>query len=209
MSEASDAAEQIVRMMLSGGEIAVRLSGSALKNGAALLLALAKNHKKVFGKVNLSKMLGITRDIRTFAMTPAQFRQFKKRARRMKILYSAVHDKRNRTAPVDIILPTTEIERANVIFDQIRFVPEREKQGEQPSHNEQMREAKNVSRSEPDSKDIKDNSSTHTSREKMTNERPSVEQKLKENKAVIENMRRQAPARNRQRMKKRAKGKTK
>ena len=60
MSEASEAAEQVVRMMLSGGEIAVRLSGSALKNGAALLLALAKNHKNVFGKINLSKMLGMT-----------------------------------------------------------------------------------------------------------------------------------------------------
>ena len=73
MSEASEAAEQVVRMMLSGGEIAVRLSGSALKNGAALLLALAKNHKNVFGKINLSKMLGMTRDIRTFALTPEQY----------------------------------------------------------------------------------------------------------------------------------------
>ena len=31
MSEASDAAEQVVRMMLSGSEVAVRLGGSALK----------------------------------------------------------------------------------------------------------------------------------------------------------------------------------
>ena len=59
MSEASDAAEQVVRMMLSGGEVAVRLGGSALKNGTAMLLALAKSHKKVFGKINLSKMLGM------------------------------------------------------------------------------------------------------------------------------------------------------
>lgn len=42
MSEASDAAEQVVRMMLSGGEVAVRLGGSALKNGTAMLLALGK-----------------------------------------------------------------------------------------------------------------------------------------------------------------------
>ena len=48
MSESSDAAEQVVRMMLSGGEVAIRLSGSALKNGAALLLALSKNHKKIY-----------------------------------------------------------------------------------------------------------------------------------------------------------------
>ena len=180
-----------------------------MKNGTAMLLALAKSHKKVFGKINLSKMLGMTRDIRTFTLTPAQFKQYKKRARRMKILYSAVQDKHNKNALVDIILPATEIERANVVFEQIRFVPEQEKQTEQPSHNEPQREEKNAYRSEPYSKDTKDNSSTRTGRERKTNERPSVEQRLKENKARIENQRRQAPTKERQRTKKRSKGKSK
>ena len=209
MSEASEAAEQVVRMMMSGGEVAVRLGGSALKNGAALLLALAKNHKKVFGKINLSKMLGMTRDIRTFTMTPAQFRAFRTKARKMKILYSAVQDKHNRKSPVDVILPATELERANMVFEKIRFVPEQEHQQKQPSHGEQQREEKNASRSELDFKDIRDNSSTRSVREKKMNERPSVEQKLKENKAVLENQRRQAPTRQRQRTKKRSKGKSK
>ncbi len=46
----SEAAEQVVHMMLSGGEVAVKLAGSAAKNAAAMLLALARNHKKVYGK---------------------------------------------------------------------------------------------------------------------------------------------------------------
>ena len=33
-------------MMLSGGEVAVKLAGLAAKNAAAMLLALARNHKK-------------------------------------------------------------------------------------------------------------------------------------------------------------------
>ena len=33
-------------MMLSGGEVAVKLAGSAAKNAAVMLLALARNHKK-------------------------------------------------------------------------------------------------------------------------------------------------------------------
>ena len=52
-----EAADQLVRMMLSGSEVAVRLSGSALKNVLALRMALAKNHKTISGKVNLAKML--------------------------------------------------------------------------------------------------------------------------------------------------------
>lgn len=38
-----EAADQLVRMMLSGSEVAVRLSGSAIKNVLALTMALAKN----------------------------------------------------------------------------------------------------------------------------------------------------------------------
>ena len=57
-----EAADQMVRMLLSGTEVVIRLSGSALKNLLALTLALARNHKKLSGKVNLGKMLRETRD---------------------------------------------------------------------------------------------------------------------------------------------------
>ena len=40
-----EAADQLVRMMLSFGEVSVRLGGSALKNVLALSMALAKNNK--------------------------------------------------------------------------------------------------------------------------------------------------------------------
>ncbi len=63
-------------MMLSGSEVAVRLSGSAIKNVLALTMALAKNHKTISGKVNLVKMLKETRDVRRFAMSPEQYQQF-------------------------------------------------------------------------------------------------------------------------------------
>ena len=44
-----EAADQMVRMLLSGTEVVIRLSGSALKNLLALTLALARNHKKLSG----------------------------------------------------------------------------------------------------------------------------------------------------------------
>lgn len=207
MTESGDAAEQVVRMMLSGSEVAVRLAGAGVKNGVAMLLALMKNHKKVYGKTSMVKMLKNTRDIRVFTMTPAQFKQFKAKAKKMKILYSAVQDKHNRNAPVDVILPTTELERANMVFEKIKFVPEQEKQADQPSKEKQQE--KNASRSEPGSRDTKDRSSTRSGSER-TNERPSVEQKLKENKAAKEKQRQdRATARNKQRTKKKSKGRSK
>ena len=76
-----EAADQLVRMMLSGGEVAVRLTGSAVKNLLAISLALAKSHKKISGKVRMGKMLQQTRDLRVFPMTQEEYREFRHKAR--------------------------------------------------------------------------------------------------------------------------------
>lgn len=116
-----EAADQLVRMMLSSGEVAVRLSGSALKNMLALTLALAKDHKRISGKVNLGKMLRETRDLRQFPMTPEQYRQFQKLAKKQKLLYSAIHDRDDHGRLIDVIMPVTELDRANQIFERILY----------------------------------------------------------------------------------------
>ena len=85
-----EAADQLVRMMLAGSEVVIRLSGSAMKNVLALSLALAKSHKRISGKVNLRKMLREARVLRQFPMTPEQYRQFQKLAKRQKLLVQAI-----------------------------------------------------------------------------------------------------------------------
>lgn len=127
-----EAADQLVRMMLSGSEVAVRLSGSALKNVLALTMALAKNHKTISGKVNMTKMLKETRDVRRFAMSPEQYQAFKKRAGKQKILFSAIRDTDGHGKVVDVIMPVTEIDRANLIFERIQYLGQPE-QAQQPS----------------------------------------------------------------------------
>ena len=127
-----EAADQLVRMMLSGTEVAVRLSGSALKNLLALTMALAQNHKTLSGKVNMGKMLRETRDLRRFPMTRQQYRKFKKLAKKHKLLYSVIRDRDDRGQLMDVILPVTELDRANAIFERVLHTlptePEREPQ---------------------------------------------------------------------------------
>lgn len=96
-------------MMLSGGEVAVKLAGSAAKNAAAMLLALARNHKKVYGKTSLKKILQQTRDIRTFSLTPEQYREFSRQAKD-KVLFAGIQDKEQPDAPIDLVIPTTDLE---------------------------------------------------------------------------------------------------
>ncbi len=197
MSESSEAAEQMVRMMLSGGEAAIRLSGSAIKNSAALLLALARSHKRVFGKVRLVQMLRETRDIRQFQMTPEQFRTFKKMAKKKKVLYSAIRDRLHPSALVDVLLPITEVERANMVFEDIKYIPPNSKQqAQQPLEKQEEQAPKKEDRWRRGSPGTRDNSSISKGKEKKTtSERPSIEQKLKENKALLERQRKKDPIR--------------
>lgn len=136
-----EAADQLVRMILASGEVAVRLSGSALKNVLALTLALAKDHKKIYGKVNLGRMLRETRDLRQFPMTPEQYRQFHKLAKRQKLLYSSIRDRDGRGRLIDVILPVTELDRANQIFGRMLY-QEPTRREEQPPQREREKPAK-------------------------------------------------------------------
>ena len=119
-----EAADQMVRMMLSTGEVAIRLSGSAAKNLLALTMALAKDHKKLSGKVNIAKMLRETRDLRLFPMTPEQYKTFKRKAGKQKLLYSAILDQDGKGKLVDVVMPVTELDRANLIFERILYTPQ-------------------------------------------------------------------------------------
>ncbi len=116
-----EAADQMVRMMLSGGEVAVRLGGSALKNLLALTMALVKHDKVLSGKVNMERMLRETRDLRLFPMSPEQYKQFQKHAKKQKILFSAIKDRDGRGRLIDVVMPVTELDRANLIFERILY----------------------------------------------------------------------------------------
>ena len=140
-----EAADQMVRMMLTSGEVAIRLTGSAMKNMLALSMALAKDHKRLSGKINMGKMLRETRDIRLFPMTPEQYKRFCKLAKRQKLMYSAIHDMDPKGDKlIDVVMPVTEIDRADLIFERILYrdpsrPPEQEEDKAPPGHSRPVR----------------------------------------------------------------------
>ncbi len=154
-----EAADQMVRMMLSGTEVMVRLSGSALKNLLALTMALASNRKTLSGKVNMGKMLRETRDLRRFPMTPEQYKQFQKLAKKHKLLFSVIKDKDDKGKLMDVILPVTELDRANAIFERILYTlpPEPERRPAKPLQkgHEVFRERQASEREAPEQAQVK------------------------------------------------------
>lgn len=190
-----EAADKLTRMMLSGGEVALRLGGSAVKNLLALTMALVKSRKTVSGKVNLNRMLRETRDLRVFPMTPDQYRQFRAQAKKQKILFSAIKDKDGKGKLVDVVMPATELDRANLVFERIlyRGAPEQEEKAapgraKDRKAKKQEKEAappKKGTRSGRDSPDTKTRSSTPAASGRTTSDRPSVERLLQKFRAQL------------------------
>lgn len=170
-----DTADEVVRLALSGTEITLRLAASATKNLAMLTLALGKNHKKLSGKTNLRQMLKETREIQTISLPPEQYKLFQKRAAKYKILYATIRDKRDSGQNVDILMPVTELSRANLLLERIGL-------GERPEQSKEKEEhRKNGSRWEPGWSDTRSNPTCSKQKDgiqKTNDQKPSIEAKL-------------------------------
>ena len=118
-----EAADQMVKMMLFGGEVAIRLTGSALKNMLALTMTLMKNHRTLSGKVNMRKMLQETRDLRVITLSSEDYKKFAKLAKKQRILFAAIKNRDNIGQVIDVVLPAGELERANMVFQRMQNMP--------------------------------------------------------------------------------------
>ena len=199
-----EAADQLVRMMLSGGEVAVRLTGSAVKNLLAISLALAKSHKKISGKIRMGKILQQTRDLRVFPMTQEEYRDFRHKARGPKLLYAAIQNSRDTNdlnSMVDVIMPSSEVERANLVFQKMMYQQPESLQKDQPEQERQPEKEpgtpKKDSRSGRGLRDTDISSPTHarSAARRTSEDRPSVEGRLQDYRTQLEEQRRRAPAR--------------
>ena len=114
MSYTADAADQMMRIILTTGEITLRLTASLLKNAIALIAALAKRHKKVCGKTRLTKLLQTTRELRCCPIPLDQYQAFRSYAKRYGIQYAVIKDKL--TGTLEIVCAESEMDRVNRVF---------------------------------------------------------------------------------------------
>ena len=86
-----DSAEQIVHIMFQGMDIALRLTGSATKNLAQLLIMATKNEnvKVRRGETSLVKLLREGKELRTYRMRIQDLPVFKSKAKPYGILFAA------------------------------------------------------------------------------------------------------------------------
>lgn len=116
-----EAADEVVRMVVNGSEVAIRLTGSAAKNLAAILVAWSKNHKKVYGKTSMMKLLRSGEELQVLSMTKEQYLDFKASARKQ-VLFAPFMDKKSEDGKVDVVIAARSIPLVNHILDRIGYI---------------------------------------------------------------------------------------
>ena len=186
-----ETADQVVRMTLNGTEMAARLTGTAAKEIAMLLYAVASDHKQSRGKTKLANLLRTGKELSVFAVKDTDVKRFMEEAKKYGVLYCVLKDKDATDSITEIMAKAEDAAKINRIYDKLgmatvgvrdvqaqleqsRITPEKEaERTPNPS-----RSRKSTSRSEP--------TSTPENVSAKASDRPSVRQELKEIKAAME-----------------------
>ena len=123
MNNGGDAAEQIVRLSLEGFEIAAKLTGSAAKNVALLLVSVLKQEQQTKGKARLTNMIRSGKELKVFSLPQKDIQKFTEQAKRYGVLYCLLRDKTTRAgdAPVDIIARAEDASKINRIVERFKL----------------------------------------------------------------------------------------
>lgn len=195
-----DAADEMVRMMLNGTEVVIRLTGSAAKNLAALLVAWSKNEKKVYGKTTMMKLLKSGEPLQVLSMTKEQYSKFKGMAKK-KVLYAPFLNEKRGDNKLDVVISEKSLPMVNHILKKIGY-------GEVAKTQPEVEETKKKdtpSRQNSNAAEVKSEAQQDIrSKEKPTQQpqKDSVKVKLEQNRRQLQ--RKNQPNKTKQKNKKRS-----
>ena len=155
MNNGGDAAEQVVRLSLEGFEVAAKLSGSAAKNVALLLVSVLKQEQKTKGKARLTNMIKSGKELKVFTIPNKDLKKFTEQAKRYGVLYCVLRDRNTKgdNVPIDIIARAEDASKIQRIIerfelssvDKAAIVTEAQKAVEQREAKEQDKPTKSKS----------------------------------------------------------------
>ncbi len=117
MSYSGDAAEQVVRLSLETGEVAVKLAGEGAKQLAILLYAILREQKKTKGKTRLTNMLRSGKELKVFAVKDTDLQLFCREAKKYGVLYCVLKDRDATDGITDIMVRAEDASKINRIFE--------------------------------------------------------------------------------------------
>lgn len=104
MNTSGEAADQVMRMMLNGAEVLIKLSGSGAKNAAVLLYSIARQQKKTKGAARLESMLRSGKPLKVYTFRDSDLPKFKEVAKQYGILYTVLKEKDKTGGVFDVMV---------------------------------------------------------------------------------------------------------
>lgn len=117
MSYSGDAAEQVVRLSLETGEVAVKLAGEGAKQLAILLYAILREQEKTKGKTRLTNMLRSGKELKVFAVKDSDLQLFCREAKKYGVLYCVLKDRDATDGLTDIMVRAEDASKINRIIE--------------------------------------------------------------------------------------------
>lgn len=119
----ADSAEEIVKIYLEGVEMSLRVTGTAAKNIAMMLIAMSKEKQATRGKTRLTNMLKTNKPLKIFTISADELKKFSQEAKKYGILYCALANKSNSKIDgmVDIMIKEEDAGKMNRIAERFNF----------------------------------------------------------------------------------------
>lgn len=112
MNTSGEAADQVVRMALQTGEVALKITGEGAKQLAVLLYAILKEQKKSKGKARMETLVRTGKPLTVYSVKESDIKEFVKEAKRYGVLYCAVRNpRRSKDGMVDVIVKQEDASR--------------------------------------------------------------------------------------------------
>lgn len=123
MSE-NEAVDKVIKVVIDGSEYIINLGVKTAAKAAALVLALARlaadsHHSK--GKQTLKTMLKTGKELDIFSVAPQDLKEFTREAKKYGITFCAIKDKKDKDAPVDILVKAEDAGRVNRIVERLNL----------------------------------------------------------------------------------------
>ena len=181
MNTSGEAADQVMKMMLNGTEVLIKLTGTGAKNAAVLLYSMARQQKKTKGSARLESMLRSGKPLKVYTFKADDLPKFKEVAKQYGILYTILKEKDKTDGVFDVMVRAEDeskiariTERFNLAqVDVATLRAEIVKEQEEKKENDQ--EAQNPPEAEHPEKDDSEKLADEMLAKPIQREEPTVE----------------------------------
>ncbi len=176
-----DAAEQVVRMSLEGGEFAIRMAGSGAKQLAVLVYAVLKDQKRTKGKIRLTNMLKSGKELKVFAVQDRDLQKFCSEAKKYGVLYTVLKDRDATDGLTDVMVRAEDASKINRIFERFQLATVDMGSVKAQLEQERSEKAQTQETIQPPEKAMTVKDKTDEFLEKVLQKNPSKEEQQTEN----------------------------